>query len=260
MAGTQGKLMDLELLQFRFSHYNEKARWALDYKGIAHRRTDLLPGPHRNAIKRLTGQTATPVLRMERTFVAGSARIVARLERDFPETASLYPTDPQLRDQALEWERHFDLIFGPATRILVFAAILDHPNYIPRMFAGTKSWPARLAYRTAFPFMRGLIAQGNGLTAPDALFHAERHVADTMATLERHARRGDYLVGGRFSIADLSAAALMAPLIDPPHPDMNLPAPRPEALTELTRKWAAHTAGQWALGIYASHRPVVSQP
>jgi hypothetical protein len=26
------------LVQFRFSHFNEKARWALDYKGVPHRR------------------------------------------------------------------------------------------------------------------------------------------------------------------------------------------------------------------------------
>jgi hypothetical protein len=33
------------LWQFRLSHYNEKARWALDYKGIPHERRSLLLPP-----------------------------------------------------------------------------------------------------------------------------------------------------------------------------------------------------------------------
>ena len=33
----------IELLQFPYSHFNEKARWALDFKGLRHVRTSLLP-------------------------------------------------------------------------------------------------------------------------------------------------------------------------------------------------------------------------
>lgn len=249
--------MEIELLQFRFSHYNEKARWALDYKGVRHTRTDLLPGPHRGRIKKLTGQTATPVLHMGESYVAGSSRIIARLERDFPDAPPLYPSDPQLQSRALELERHFDLVLGPASRILVFEAILPHASYIPNMFGGTQPWLGRLVYRALFPFTRGLIAKANGLTAPDALFHAERHVMEHMENLERLVRRGPYLAGDAFSVADLTAAALMAPLIDPPHPDMQLPTPKPRALFDLNEKWRAHPAGQWALGIYARHRPVI---
>src|SRR5436190_1646821 len=34
------------LWQFKYSHYNEKARWALDFKRVTHVRQSLLPGPH----------------------------------------------------------------------------------------------------------------------------------------------------------------------------------------------------------------------
>ena len=46
------------LLQFRSSHYNEKARWVLDYKGIPHVRRTLLPGFHARSVRKLTGRTA----------------------------------------------------------------------------------------------------------------------------------------------------------------------------------------------------------
>ena len=35
-----------ELYDFRFSHYSEKARWALDFKGIPYTSRHLLPGFH----------------------------------------------------------------------------------------------------------------------------------------------------------------------------------------------------------------------
>ena len=52
----------LELLQFRYSPYNEKVRWALDVKRVAHRRRSLLPGPHIVQVRRHTGRTSTPCL------------------------------------------------------------------------------------------------------------------------------------------------------------------------------------------------------
>lgn len=253
------RAMDIELLQFRFSHYNEKVRWALDFKGLVHRRTDLLPGPHMRRTRRLTGQTSTPVLRLGDQFVFGSARIIERLETAFPNAPSLYPRDPAERDLALEYQRHFDLVLGPAVRICVFAAMLDDRSYVPRLFAGAKPWWSRIPYRAAYPLMRPLIRRGNGLVDEFAIRNAERLVNDNMASLERLGKRSRYLVGDTFSIADLTAAALIAPLIDPPHPDMAKPEPKPEALRALELRWRSHAAGRWMLDQYARHRPR-SQP
>ena len=60
-----------ELFQFKVSHFNEKARWALDFKGIAHVRHSLLPGPQKPKMQRLSGQEQTPVLRCGDDVVAG---------------------------------------------------------------------------------------------------------------------------------------------------------------------------------------------
>ena len=53
-----------ELIQFPYSHYNEKVRWALDHKRVPHRRRNLLPGPHAFLVKRLSSQTQVPLLRL----------------------------------------------------------------------------------------------------------------------------------------------------------------------------------------------------
>lgn len=61
-----------ELLHFPVSHFNEKGRWALDYKGVPHVRTALLPGPHKLRVQRVSGQGRVPVLRDGETVIAGS--------------------------------------------------------------------------------------------------------------------------------------------------------------------------------------------
>ena len=48
-------MADPVLWQFKYSHYNEKARWALDFKRIPHRRRSLLPGLHIPPILWMTG-------------------------------------------------------------------------------------------------------------------------------------------------------------------------------------------------------------
>ena len=54
------------LWQLELSHYNEKVRWALDYKRIPHIRRSLLPGLHIIEARRLTGDmSTTPVLTLE---------------------------------------------------------------------------------------------------------------------------------------------------------------------------------------------------
>jgi glutathione S-transferase len=84
------------LHQFASSHFNEKARWALDWKGIPHRRRTHLPGPHAPALQRLSGQRATPVLVIDGDVIAGSAAILAALDARFPERP-LLPADATLR-------------------------------------------------------------------------------------------------------------------------------------------------------------------
>ena len=127
----------VELLQFRFSPYNEKARWALDYKKVPHKRTSLAPGPHVPNIRALTGQTA---------------------------------------QEAFDW-----------------------------------------------------VAKETKLTG--------------------------YLVGGKFTMADLTVASHLAACIDPPHVDMQRPQPAPQKMNDWLARWRAHPGASWVMEMYRKHRP-----
>ena len=68
-----------------------------------------------------------------------------------------------------------------------------------------------------------------------------------------------YLVGDRFSAADLAFAALCAPLIVPPEYGTPLPQPdvMPEAMAARVLAWRDHPAGRFALRLFADQRRAV---
>jgi glutathione S-transferase len=257
MNDTNRAAVALELLQFPFSHYNEKIRWVLDYKGIPHTRRSLLPGPHARTVKQATGQTATPVLRIGEHYLAGSSEIFIDLEHHFPEPP-LLPSEREAKVLAIDLQRHFDRQLGPAVRTLVFADLLRCGRYLPDLFSTGHSPLERFLYRAVFPLTRPLIRRANGVDSAKAVGAARDTVRKNFDEIAGLARDTGYLAGSAFSIADLTAAALMAPLLEVDHPDMRMPEPRPAALAALTAAWADHPAAHWGRTMYERHRAPAS--
>lgn len=244
---------EIELLQFPFSHYNDKARWVLDYKGLPHRRTHLLPGPHALTTKPLTGQTSTPVLKLEGKAVWPSARIVEELDRRFPDPP-LFPADPAERARCEQWIRHLDDEVGPMVRRSLFAVTVEHPAYMAALFGGNRSaWKLTL-YRWSFPLVAMVVKQSVGLAGADSIAQADTATARALYEIAEATAATGYLVGSSFTAADLTAAALLAPATDPPGP-MCKPHPRPAAVEQWQARWAEHPACQWVARMYSHHRP-----
>ena len=77
------------LWHFPISHYNEKVRWALDLKGVAHRRI-ALGASYLLRAWRATGTPKLPVLHIDGEAIGDSTQIIAALEERFPDPP-LYP-------------------------------------------------------------------------------------------------------------------------------------------------------------------------
>ena len=250
MAGDNDN--DIELLHFCFSHYNEKARWALDWKGVPHTRTSYLPGLHMKPVMKLTGQRKTPVVRFGDTFVSGSANILAALEERFPNPA-LYPADPADRARALEVQRYFDEEIGPRIRRPVLEACLQDGTYLASVFAADKGAGTRLAYKLLMPVAKGKVRAGNGITGPETIEDGIRGTEEGLDFIANN-RDGDFLVGDRFSIADLTAASILAPAVDPPGSPMERPHPRPATVTAWLDSWTDHPGAAWVNEMYRNYR------
>ena len=77
------------------------------------------------------------------------------------------------------------------------------------------------------------------------------------AALDRieHERQGRaYLVGEAFTVADLTAAALLGALLQPPEIQYPPRVELPWYLKDYRAMLLQHPAAQWAAGIYRLHR------
>ena len=242
------------LHQFRASHYNDKVRWALAFKGLKHERVSYLPGPHQIPIKKLSGQTSTPVLVIDGRAIAGSAEIVDTLEAKFPEP-HLFPAASAEREQALAIVDRFDREVGPATRTAAFTVFVQELGYVSRLFGGDASTIQRGVYRMVLPLVKPVMAKTNGVTDPANVARAFDTIRQTLDWIAEATRDHFFLVGDRFSVADLTVAALMSPVVKLEHPDMRQAEPVPEALVELLAQWKDHPGVLWVQRQYRENRP-----
>ena len=243
----------LELLQFRHSPYNEKARWALDFKQLPHRRRSLLPGPHMGVVKRLTGRTETPVLVHDGGALDGSARILDWLEAKYP-TPALLPADAAQRAEALRLQRWFDDDLTPRMRRTVLDALLQQPATFARVFADGSPALKRWVYACIVPLAAPLVRKGNGITGPEAVEDGHRAAAEAFDFVAARAAATGYLCGDSFSIADLTAAATLAVFVKPANSPMASPQPVGASFQAVIARYAKHPGADWVRRIYAGHR------
>ena len=241
-----------ELWQFTSSHFNEKARWALDFKRVPHIRHSLIPGFHVPVVKRITGKTQVPVLKLNGTAICDSSKIIEALERAYPEPA-LYPANPDERRRALELEDFFDEELGPYIRRWIFHVIIPYPKFVRAAFASHASAAAQLAQRAMSPMIGAIMRRQMDITPATAEVARGKTMA-AMDRLEHEVQPSGFLVGDRFTVADLTAAALLSPLVRPPEFPYKTPAPVPEPLAKIRDSVSTHPAFRWTLETYARHR------
>src|SRR5215472_5791733 len=228
--------MDTPLLwHIPLSHYSEKVRWALDYKGIAHRRRVLGPD-YLIRVWRATGQGKLPVLWLDGRAIADSTRIIAALEEHYPEPP-LYPVDTVTRQRALALEDDLDETLGPALRAL------------------TTGMGDR-AYRTLRPLLRIFpsLYRFRHRISDNNLERDRIIVSAALDRIEHERQNRAYLVGETFTVADLTAAALLGALLQPHEIQYPLRVELPPYLKDYRATLLRHPAAEWAVGIYRLHR------
>jgi len=240
------------LWHIEISHYSEKARWALAHKGIEHRRRAPLPGAHMAVALWLTrgAQITFPILSLEGRRIGGSSAIVAALERRFQEP-SLYPPDPEQRRRAVELEQFFDEQVGPPVRHLAFHEMREDPERMRAIAEETAppGFPGSFAaaYARAFSSLRWK----SGDSAAAEVDRAK--IGAAFDRIERELGSGDYLAGEAFSVADLTAASLLYPVVAPTEGPV-----REEELSKGMRRFreplVERKGFDWVKEMFARHR------
>lgn len=253
MQGDAGKNDATPILwHLKVSNYNEKARWALDYKGIPHIRRAAVPGRHAKLARRLTGESTFPVLVLDGEAIGDSTRIIEALERRWPEPP-LYPADPTQRQQALELEDFFDEELGAYARLLALHSLLPDPDLMLATFTPDLRGGRRVAARGVYPLIRRRVRADFGIDERSVAL-AEAKCREACQRFRAELGSSGYLVGDRFTVADLTLAALVAPLVAPeqfPYPQPQRGHPRLADVRDLLEE---EGTGEWTREVYARHR------
>jgi glutathione S-transferase len=244
------------LITIPISHYCEKARWALDRAGIPYRERAHLQVIHRIATRRAGGGSTAPVLVCGDRVFSDSADILVHADAHAPPDRRLYPDDPRTAAEVRTLERDFDSRLGPHGRRWMYHGMRARRDLaIAYAVTGVPAWQRR-ALPIAFPLMTAVIDRYLDINDATAAT-SEREVRAVFADVAR--RLGDgrrYLVGERFTAADLTFAALAAAVVMPPEYSVPLPAPDqlPVAMATVVRELRAHPAGVHALAMFRLHR------
>ena len=125
------------LITLSFSHYNEKARWALDRFAVPYREERYLPffcslavavatRGRGGAADRTSSRYSTPVLITENGRVLTDSTEIARFAAGSVD--SLFPSD-----EVASLVDHYGDRLGPYTRLLAYWHVLQHPGMIERL-------------------------------------------------------------------------------------------------------------------------------
>ncbi len=243
--------MTTKLITISFSHYCEKARWALDRCGVSYVEEAHLPVFHYLATYRHKAKRTVPVLVDGKTLVLDSTDIVAWADKQRP--GSLIPISGA--DDALTIEDDLDNHFGPATRRWAYFYLLPNRDADPYIVEGAPRWQ-----RTLLSLSRPVAVRYLRRSLKIDQAGVQRSLVKIEETLSRvdqivtDGRR--YLAGDRFTVADLTFAALASPILLPPeHPAQKIPFDLlPPTAREQVEAWRARPSGRFALSLYARER------
>jgi glutathione S-transferase len=115
---------------------------------------------------------------------------------------------------------------------------------------GSKAYPGLRRVLRVFPWyyrLRHKISESD-------LERDRATVAVTLDRIEQERQGRAYLVGEGFSVADLTAASLVGPVLQPPELQYRLQVELPAYLEDYRTLLLRHPAVQWAAGIYRLHR------
>ncbi len=256
----------MELLTIPFSHYNERARWAMAHHGVVAHERRYLPMLHRAAVaravpkaQRLADRTgsglSTPVLVLDDgTVINDSTKIVRWVDATYgtPET-TLYPAAGRESIVALEKTFHDDI--GRDTRFLAYWYIVgDGPTFAELVRHNVAGWQ-RAVFALGAPIAKVAMRRGFALTQANYEKVRARLEAAVQSLGETLGDR-DYFVGERFTAADLTAAAMMSIVVLPvPGYGARIPDIR-GPYVELRDRLRATALGRHALRMFERHRRV----
>lgn len=243
----------LKLHGFSVSHFTEKARWFLDAGGVDYVEEPWVPFLH--IVKALRkggrGVTTVPIIDTGADCIQDSTRILLWLDKHAP--FALVPSDPAQREEVLAIEDRFDAV---GVQVVRYAYSVSLGSRDVTALWTIDATPAQARFiRAAYPLMAFAFGRMLKLGKPAAVASSERKFGEALDWIAERTKDGrPFLVGERLSAADITAAALLAPIACPDEHPVYSRADYRQGIAPLREKWAGHPGIAWVLRTYRQHR------
>jgi glutathione S-transferase len=203
--------------------------------------------------RRLRAGRTVPILKLNGRTIGDSTKIIEEIERRWPEPP-LYPVDPEERSRALDLEEYVDEQCGHDLRRVLFNDNLAEPERFLAMLYGADH-PRIGLLKTVSPLFCEVVKRRFRIR-PETVEKSRARVRAAFDKTEADVGPSGYLVGASFTVADLTAASILAPLVMPPEfPYIKLhPAERTPQSRRFRDSLKDRPGFKWVEEIYARHR------
>lgn len=246
----------LRFISNPISHFCEKARWALDRGGVAYTEEFHLPLFSRSAAKRAVGTSTVPAISGDGVRLGESNDIVRWVDSHLIESERwLFGAGEEQADLEAFVDR-FDRELGPHVRRWCFDQVLPNRQLVLKIFEGQGPAWERRTLRWTYPVASGFLKKSLKVS-PESVLRSVAKIDACLDTTEQRLAEGRrYLIGERFTAADVGLAVFLAPIVMPDeHPsDYVTYETVPDAYRRRCDELRARPAGQHALRMYAEHR------
>lgn len=195
----------MELYQFKFSAFCEKARLLLAAKGLDAKLVEVVPGLGQLELFRLSGQRQVPVLVDGGEVIADSTEIALYLEKRHP-LPPLLPADSREKAQVLLLEDWADTALASSCRRALLQAAASNPKLRAALLPEATPSSVRQLVGALPGGLMGTVSETLSLLAPVEARQLHRNLEQLSHLVAgRH-----YLVGDQLSLADLAVVAQLS--------------------------------------------------
>ena len=196
----------LELYQFEMSHYCEKVRLILDYKGLDYRKIEVTLGIGQLELFQMSGKRQVPVLKDGGDVIADSTAIAEYLDRKYPDKP-IIPSDPKQKGLCLQMEQWADESIGLNARKALIGALSRNQSFRTSVLpSATPGILKDLVGAIPGDFL-SVLGLGVGM-GPDSVKEAEDALKRSLTALCFILLEQPYLVGETPTLADFAIAGL----------------------------------------------------
>lgn len=249
----------IELYQFEISHYAEKVRLILDYKGLAYRKIEVTPGIGQLDLIRMSGQRQVPVLKDGSEIVCDSTAIAKYLDRKYPERP-IIPVNPEHRGLCLLIEEWADQSIGPKSRKALFGGLSQSQSFRTSILPKATPDFVKTIVSAVPGDLLDLLGTGVGF-GPTEIKSAQEDLKQDLEALSLLLLNKPYLVADYPTLADFAVAGLSMYVKFPDGPYLDLPdSLKGKGVPGLADSVAYETFFNWRDRLYQEYRKPSSSP